>query len=260
MPFHRIVRFLSPLVAWYELVLAESAPDWSSSYRAETPRLLVPGTRWIEAEQRGRRFVCDALTPLILVPDEPYRTRQPFAGQRSIVLVFESGDGGPQWRAGRLRFSTAAQWRLARCRAALDRGVPDRLGFEEQMLALLPTAFENGYARSGDRKVERAREYLASDPSSDASLLEIARAVAVSPFHLARCFKRDNGIGLHGYRTRLRMGLALASLGDGADDLTRLALDLGFSSHSHFTAAFRAHFGVAPSRARVLLASRARIR
>jgi AraC-like DNA-binding protein len=83
--------------------------------------------------------------------------------------------------------------------------------------------------------------------------------VAASPFHLARRFKRANGVGLHRYRTRLRMALALARLGDGATDLTALALDLGFNSHSHFSAAFGAHFGVAPSRARDLLGCRARI-
>jgi AraC-like DNA-binding protein len=37
---------------------------------------------------------------------------------------------------------------------------------------------------------------------------------------------------------------------EGADDLTALALELGFSSHSHFTDAFRAEFGRAPSRIR----------
>jgi AraC-like DNA-binding protein len=31
------------------------------------------------------------------------------------------------------------------------------------------------------------------------------------------------------------------------DDLTRLSLDLGFSSHSHFTAAFRQAYGRTPA-------------
>jgi len=35
-----------------------------------------------------------------------------------------------------------------------------------------------------------------------------------------------------------------------ADDLTSLALDLGFSSHSHFTLAFRRAFGCTPSQFR----------
>ena len=32
-----------------------------------------------------------------------------------------------------------------------------------------------------------------------------------------------------------------------ADDLTELAMDLGFSSHSHFSARFRRAFGLTPS-------------
>jgi AraC-like DNA-binding protein len=33
---------------------------------------------------------------------------------------------------------------------------------------------------------------------------------------------------------------------DGSDDLTSIALDAGFASHSHFTARFRAFVGVTP--------------
>jgi AraC-like DNA-binding protein len=277
MPYRRTVRYASPLVAWHELVLAESAPEWSDTYRAASPRLLIPGSRWIEAEQRGKRFICDALSPLALTPEVPYRTRQPHVGQHSVVLVFEGGDGGLLWRTPRLRLCPSAQWRLAGCRAALDRGEPDRLGLEEALLALLLAIGDSSSAaddrmgvappacgcpadRRADRAVERARELIACEPSSQDSLHEIAHAVAMSPFHLARRFKRANGVGLHGYRTRLRMALALARLGDGEEDLTGLALDLGYSSHSHFTAAFRSHFGATPGRARELLASSARIR
>jgi AraC-like DNA-binding protein len=55
--------------------------------------------------------------------------------------------------------------------------------------------------------------------------------------------------------TQLRLARALFQLPD-ADDLTTLALDVGFSSHSHFTLAFRRAFGCTPSQFR----SRARSR
>jgi AraC family transcriptional regulator len=51
----------------------------------------------------------------------------------------------------------------------------------------------------------------------------------------------------------VRLLLALERLEDGERDLSRLALDLGYSSHSHFTAAFRRSFGTPPSAARKLL-------
>ena len=48
-------------------------------------------------------------------------------------------------------------------------------------------------------------------------------------------------------RIRLRMALELLRSRRG---LTEIALDLGYTSHSHFTAAFRNYFGITPSRYR----------
>jgi len=44
----------------------------------------------------------------------------------------------------------------------------------------------------------------------------------------------------------LRLARALGLLGE-YDDLTRLSMDLGFSSHSHFTASFRQAYGRTPA-------------
>ena len=54
---------------------------------------------------------------------------------------------------------------------------------------------------------------------------------------------------LHAYRDQLRLQGALPRLAAG-EDITRVALDLGYSSHSHFTWAFRRRFGVPPSSVR----------
>ena len=51
---------------------------------------------------------------------------------------------------------------------------------------------------------------------------------------------------IHRYLVQLRLARALVEL-PHTNDLTMLALDLGFSSHSHFTAAFRRAFGSPPS-------------
>jgi AraC-like DNA-binding protein len=75
----------------------------------------------------------------------------------------------------------------------------------------------------------------------------VARAVHASPFHLARVFRERAGVPIHRYLTRLRLRAAIERLADGADDLTALALDLGFSSHGHFTDTFRREFGRTPS-------------
>ncbi len=85
-------------------------------------------------------------------------------------------------------------------------------------------------------------------------LTEIAAAFGMSPFTLCRVFHRHAGLPVHRYRVRLRLRHALDRLAGGERDLTGLALDLGFSDHSHLTNAFRAEFGVPPSAFRAAVA------
>ena len=99
-------------------------------------------------------------------------------------------------------------------------------------------------------RAEAAKTYLASRMSERVSLDEVARAVHASPFHLARIFQQQTGVPVHRYLTQLRLRASLERLADGASDLTALALELGFSSHSHFTDAFRREFGKSPSEMR----------
>ena len=59
-------------------------------------------------------------------------------------------------------------------------------------------------------------------------------------------FQQVEGLPLYRYQLRLRLARALDLLAE-YDDLTALGLDLGFSSHSHFSAAFRQAYGRSPS-------------
>jgi AraC-like DNA-binding protein len=99
-------------------------------------------------------------------------------------------------------------------------------------------------------RVEAAKNYLTSRLGDPITLDDVALAVHTSPFHLARVFHQRTGMPVHRYLTRLRLRTSLARLADGASDLTTLALELGFSSHSHFTDAFRREFGRTPSAVR----------
>ena len=51
---------------------------------------------------------------------------------------------------------------------------------------------------------------------------------------------------IHRYLNRLRLREALEPITEGEVGLSELALGLGFSSHSHFTASFRKEFGISP--------------
>jgi AraC-like DNA-binding protein len=102
------------------------------------------------------------------------------------------------------------------------------------------------------RLVEAAKGILTEEPAARTSLSALARRLHTSEFHLARVFRDRTGFTLHAYRTHLRLRIALERLADGESDLAALARDLGFSSHSHFSSAFRSIFGVQPSVVRAM--------
>ena len=82
------------------------------------------------------------------------------------------------------------------------------------------------------------------------SLTDLAGRLGCSPFHLSRTFHNIAGLSLRHYVKRLRARAAAERLAAGADDLTGLALDLGYADHSHFTNSFRQEWGLPPSRFR----------
>src|SRR5262249_60256776 len=94
--------------------------------------------------------------------------------------------------------------------------------------------------------VDRIKLVLASDTSRRWTLAEIASEVRGSPIYMTQVFQQVEGMPLYRYQLRLRLARALDLLAQ-YDDLTTLSLDLAFSSHSHFSAAFRAVYGRSPS-------------
>jgi AraC-like DNA-binding protein len=112
-----------------------------------------------------------------------------------------------------------------------------------------PRARRHRTAAAHRELAEEAKAELASAPGKRVSLHELARRLHASAFHLARVFRAETGFSLYGFQQSLRLRSALERLRN-ATDLSALALELGFSSHSHFTARFRDEFGLAPSQVR----------
>lgn len=133
----------------------------------------------------------------------------------------------------------------------LRDGTMDAQEAETRAFALVKRSF-GGMRRAVATKfgraklVHRAKLTLAEDPGRRWTLGQIAAAVGVSPVYLAQVFSKVEGVSLYRYQLELRMAGALHLLRE-CDDLTELALACGFSSHSHFTHAFRKHFGRTPS-------------
>ena len=140
--------------------------------------------------------------------------------------------------------------------AGMRRGV-DALDAEEAVLAVLDglmagdrvplSAVRSANARGQVRRVEEA---IVARPGDNLDVDGLARLAGCSPFHLCRIFRQGTGQSLRQFRLQQRLGTALGRLGDGEEDLAALACDVGFSSHSHMTDAFRQVLGASPSELR----------
>lgn len=105
--------------------------------------------------------------------------------------------------------------------------------------------------RSGvSRRLAQVEEAIISQAGENLRIGQLATLASCSPFHLCRMFRARTGQSLRQFRLQQRLGTALGRLAEGESDLAALACDLGFSSHSHMTAAFRRQFGRSPSELR----------
>ena len=131
----------------------------------------------------------------------------------------------------------------------LEASGNDPLASDELMIALLKEALAQTQRVAGVsplRVVDAAKQFLHAHLCEPISLNEIAQAVQVSGAYLTDAFTRSEGVPLCRYRVRLRLNRALVEL-PRCDDITELALGLGFSSHAHFSNAFKSLYGVSPS-------------
>ena len=98
------------------------------------------------------------------------------------------------------------------------------------------------------RAVAQALRFIHDNYANDLSLNEIAKAVNLSPFHVARLFKQSLGVSPHQYLIQLRVNSArsLLSAGSGERSLAEVASAVGFSDQSHLTRHFKRIVGVTP--------------
>jgi AraC-like DNA-binding protein len=137
-------------------------------------------------------------------------------------------------------------------RHGLARGAVETLEAETLALTLIRrslgerTSHAKATTYGRAKLVDRTKILLAAEPGRRWTLAAIAREVGVSPVYLTQVFTQAEGVPLYRYQLRLRLARALDLIAR-YEDLTMLALDLGFSSHSHFSTAFRQTYGCSPA-------------
>ena len=218
--------------------------------------------RWCEDEPA----VAEAGQVLFFNAGTAYRFAHPIAGgDASLAVRVEPGmlrelapktllaDGDAlAFVHQRLRIDPRAQALVALLRHSLREDIAEPLEAESLALTLVTrsigprTAHAAGASAGRQRLVDRAKLILAGDLSRRWALAEIAAEVGVSAVYLTQVFQQVEGLPLYRYQLRLRLARALDLLAE-YDDLSKLGQDLGFSSHSHFSAAFQRAYGRSPT-------------
>ena len=98
--------------------------------------------------------------------------------------------------------------------------------------------------------MRRVVAYIDAHLGGPVSLECIGKTVGLSPGHFARKFHHSAGESLCRFMNRRRIGAAFALLRCRGSPLAQIALDLGFSSQSHFTRLFSGLTEITPNQFR----------
>ena len=256
----------TPTVAMHDVCCQGSRREQSAEECTATTQVVFP-YRGVYVRHLGQdQAVAEANQVLFFNSAEGYRVSHPVpGGDASLTLVINETplrelaprtllrDGAlVAFRQQRLRIDARAQVLVALLRHSLRENIAEPLEAESLALTLVHralgprTAHTAGASVGRQRLVDRVKLVLSSDVARRWTLAEIAAEVRGSPVYLTQVFQQVEGLPLYRYQLRLRLARALDLLGQ-YDDLTALSLDLGFSSHSHFSASFRQMYGRSPS-------------
>ena len=232
--------------------------------RQDTNVVVLPFAGVFAKHEAPRKHVVGTPSHAVFIAaDAPYRLSFPGAiGDRAIILRFDDAlvPGEIDRRSGETLgshglLSADAMMRRDLLRRHLAGPVEDSFEIEALALELLhlcigalrrePSSRSAAHARRA-RVVERVKEAVAVAPAHAWSVASLAKTANLSPFHLCHVFRELAGVSVYDYVLRERLAQALRALLDGGD-ITAIALEAGFASHSHFTARFKRFFGSTPS-------------
>jgi AraC family transcriptional regulator len=256
----------TPTIAITETYCQGSCRHQSVEESTATTQLVFPYRGVYVRHVGSDQAVAEANQVLFFNATEGYRVSHPVpGGDASLTLVISEPqlrELAPRtflrhgttlaFRQQRRRIDARAQVLVALLGHSLRHNIAEPLEAESLALTLMQralgarTSHAAGASVGRQHLVDRAKLVLTSDLARRWTLAEIAAEVRCSPVYLTQVFQQVESLPLYRYQLRLRLARALDLLAH-YDDLTALGLDLGFSSHSHFSAAFRQAYGRSPS-------------
>ena len=203
---------------------------------------------------------------LVSRPDQAYRCTHPHAArdeclafELSPALVEALGGSDAAWQTAVLP-PLAELVVLGELAQAAAGGLSD-VGVEEAGLLLaarfleVVTGRRPGRAEAGPRDRRRAVQaalWMDAHSHREVALEGLAAGAGLSAFHFLRLFSRVLGVTPHQYLVRARLKHAARLLAGGAEAVTEVALDVGFTDLSNFVRTFRRAAGIPPRQFRQL--------
>ena len=112
------------------------------------------------------------------------------------------------------------------------------------------SAPKRGSGKLSAPRLRRVADFIDAGLHGPIALADLARVACLSVFHFSRAFRNSTGLPPHRFVAARRMQRARQMLACSNSTIEHIAWEVGYASVPHFRDCFRAHFGVAPSRAR----------
>lgn len=99
-----------------------------------------------------------------------------------------------------------------------------------------------------DARITRIIRYINDNLGQISGVEQIAEQFYITKHHLCRLFKKKLGISLISYVNAIKIRKACSLIKNGNTNLTQVALDCGFNSHSYFCKVFKSEKGMSPTK------------
>ena len=266
---------------WQEFAAGEDEVDWSPSFHPGSVEICLnlagqghvalgtqraelrpfsgafysAGPQPLEARRRGgqrHRFITVELSPGFL-----RRHLQPHqaALHPSLQPLVETG-GAVSAVGPAVTLSARQQQLVASLREPPVHVAAQLLWYQSKALELMveflfqPAGPQELFCARAKRvareRVDKTMAILRTRLAEPPSLEELGRLVGCSPFYLSRTFSTEAGMTIPQFLRQIRMDRAAELLRSGRFNVTEAALEVGYSSLSHFSQAFHEVFGCCP--------------
>jgi AraC-like DNA-binding protein len=268
-------------VEWHDFTAADPL-NWSKTFHPRSLEICLNLSGHADVRARGETLELAPLTAGFYAQNNASLTASRRGGERHQFITIEfslaflgrrlaAGEGGLHPRVSRflarrerapamvseaIRLShEQQQWALSFRNPPVFQAA-ERLWSEAKALEVAaaflyqPLADEALFCQRQDflnrERVQKVLAILKENLAQPPGLKELGRRVGCSHFYLSRIFTRETGKTISATLRNLRMERAAALLREGRVNVTEAALEVGYSSLSHFSTAFHEVIGCCP--------------